>query len=623
MNYKDLASTILDKVGGKENVSYVTHCATRLRFNLYDDSKADTEGLEKIKEVVGVANKGGQYQVVIGTDVSFVHKEIMKLGNFDGDSSDNAQPEDKRGKVSKAIDIIAGIFTPIIPVLAGAGMLKAVVAIINGFNLLPPESQILQVLGFMGDAGFYFLPIILAASAAKKFEVNQYLAMVIGGILLHPNFIALVSTAQESGEGINFIGLPVGLVSYSSTVIPIILAVWFMSYVEPFINRVVHKNVRIVIAPLFIIFIVATVTLIAIGPLGNYLGVGLAYVFSFLNDYASWLVPTLVGAFTPLLVMIGMHYGLISIGINELATKGFDPVAGLGMLVSNVAQGGAGLGVALRAKDKELKALASSTGITALLGITEPILYGVNLRYKRPLIAAMIGGGAGGLFLGIMEVGRFAQVPPGLLALPSYIGPDGFAVLIYAVIGIVIAFIVSFIVSYFLGIKEEIDESPEESTKEEPEEKEITDDVVYAPIKGKAVELKEINDGVFSEEILGKGVAIIPEEGKVFAPIDGTVSALLDSHHAVGITSEGGAEVLIHVGIDTVKLEGLHYLPKVEQGQTIKKGDLLLEFDMEAIKQEGYDIITPVIVTNSSEFSDVLGITDKQVEPGEALIKLP
>lgn len=620
MSYKDLAAEVLEKVGGKNNISYVTHCATRLRFNLKDDRKANADALEKTQGVVGVVNKGGQFQVIVGTDVNYVYKELIKLADFDEDSSNDGNENDNRGKVSKVIDIIAGIFTPIIPVLAGAGMLKAVVAIINGFSLLPPDANIVQVLTFMGDAGFYFLPIILAASAAKKFQVNQYIAMVIGGILLHPGFISIVSNAQESGEGFSFIGVPIGLASYSATVIPIILAIWFMSYVEPFINKIVHKSIRIIIAPLLIIFIVGIVTLVAIGPLGNYLGIGLGHIFAFLNTEVSWLVPTIVGATTPLLVMVGMHYGLISIGITELASKGFDPVAGPGMLVSNVAQGGAGIAVALRAKNKNLKALAGSAGFTAVLGITEPILYGVNLKYKRPLVAAMIGGGVGGLFLGIMGVGRFAQVPPGLLSLPSYIGPDGFAILIYAVIGIIISFIVSFVVSYFLGIKE--DPETTESAEIATEKKAVAEDVVYAPITGKSVELKEVDDGVFSQEILGQGVAIIPEEGKVYAPIDGTVSALLDSNHAIGITSTGGAEILIHVGIDTVQLDGRYYSPKVEQGQQVKKGDLILEFDLEAIKKEGYPVITPIIVTNSADFADVLGITGKSVKSGDALIKL-
>ncbi|UOY90007.1 beta-glucoside-specific PTS transporter subunit IIABC [Bacillus glycinifermentans] len=622
MDYKNLAAIILEKVGGKENVSSVTHCATRLRFNLKDDKEAETTAIKNTKGVVGVVNSGGQYQVIIGNDVSDVYKQLVELGNLSDASNTNAKEDDDKGVIAKVLDTIAGMFTPIVPVLAGAGMLKALVTLLITFKLVTPQSQNYQILDFMGDSGFYFLPILLASTAAKKFKVNQYLAMVIGGILLHPTFISMVKTAKQTGQAIDFIGLHVGLVTYSTTVIPIILAIWFMSYVEPFANRITPKSIRIFGVPLLTLLIVAPVTLIAIGPLGNYLGIGLGAMIAFLDSHVSWLVPTLVGAFTPLLVMTGMHYGLIPIGINMLATKGYDTVAGPGMMVSNIAQGAAALAVALRTKNANIKTLASSTGITAILGITEPALYGVNLRYKRPLIASIIGGGVAGLFIGIMGVRRYAQVSPSLESLPAYIGPHGgFAVLINAIIGCVLAFVISFAVSFILGIKEESVEETKIDTAETKRDV-ISNDVIYSPLKGKAVELKEVDDAVFSEGILGKGVAIIPAEGKVFAPIDGTVTAFFDTHHAIGITGANGSEILIHVGIDTVNLGGRHYTSKVKKGQIIKKGDLLLEFDIDRIKEAGYDTITPFIVTNSADYKDVLSITGKDVEVGEALLKL-
>ena len=621
MKYKDLAREIINKVGGEENVAAVTHCATRLRFNLKDDQKTDTDALKNTKGIVGVVNNGGQYQVIIGNEVSDVYKELVELGSF-GDAGDNEQTEKSdKGVVAKVLDTIAGSFVPIIPVLAGVGMLKALLALISTFGWLTSESETYQFLNFMGDAGFYFLPIFLAASAAKKFKVNQYIAMVIGAILLHPTYISMMNTAKEAGEGLSFLGIPVSLVTYSSSVIPILLAIWFMSYVEPFFNRVIPNAIRIFIAPLLTILIVASVTFLAIGPLGNYLGLGLGAFVTYLNAHVSWLVPTLVGGLGPLLVMTGMHYGLIPVGINMLATKGYDTVFGPGMLASNVAQGGAALAVALRTKNTEVKSLAATSGFSAIIGITEPALYGINLRYKRPLIAAIIGGAVGGLFLGIFGVGRYAQVPPGLLSLPAYIGPDDFSILIYAIIGVVISFVIAFVVSYILGIKEEpVEETTENKTASVGEV--VADDVLYAPIKGKSVELTEVNDAVFSEEIMGKGVAIIPTEGKVFAPMDGVVTALFPTYHAIGITGENGAEILIHVGLDTVKLDGRFYTPKIEKDQIVKRGELLLEFDIEGIKQEGYDIITPLIVTNSMDYSDVLGITGKDVEIGDALIKV-
>lgn len=621
MDYKNLASTILEKVGGEKNVISVGHCATRLRFNLKDDKKADTEFLKNLKGVVGVVNKGGQYQVVIGSDVRNVYKALLDLGTFNNNESDSEKGENK-GIVIKALDTIAGIFFPIVPALTGAGMLKAVMALAVAFGWLSPKSDTYQFINYIGDTAFYFLPILLAGSAAKKFKCNEYAAMAIGGVLLHPTFTTMVANAKKAGEGLHLLGAPVSLVSYGSSVIPIILAVWFMSYVERFADKFTPSTIKLFGVPLLTLMIVAPVTLIAIGPLGNILGVGLGAIVNFLNNYASWLVPLLVGALTPLMVMTGMHYGLIPIGINMLATTGIDTVAGPGMMVSNIAQGGASLAVAIRAKDKDVKQLAGSVWITAVLGITEPAMYGISLRFKKPLYAAMIGGGAAGLFLGIMGVGRYAQVAPGLLSLPSYIGPNGFITVIYAAIGCAIAFIVSFIVSFVLGIDE-----PAQHTKKSEDKAEAAIDaalsgVVYAPIKGKSVELKEVSDPVFADGIMGKGVAIIPEEGVVYSPVDGVISALFETKHAIGITSDDGVEILIHVGIDTVKLKGKHYTACIEKDQNVKKGDKLLEFDIEAIKEEGYDVITPVLIANSSDYTEVLGITDKEVKVGDALIKL-
>lgn len=620
MDYKNLAVTILEKVGGEKNVNSVGHCATRLRFNLKDDKKADTDFIKSIKGIVGVVNKGGQYQVIIGSDVKDVYRELLKLGTFNNSSSD--EKDENKGKISKALDTIAGIFFPIVPALTGAGMIKAVLAILMAFKLITVNSTTYQFLNFIGDAAFYFLPVLLASSAAKKFRCNEYMAMAVGGVLLHPTFVTMVANAKKDGIGLSLFGMPVTLASYGSSVIPIILAIWFMSYVEPAVDKFMPKPVKMIGTPLLTLIVVAPVTFIAIGPLGIILGNQLGSLINFINSYASWLVPLLVGALTPLMVMVGMHYGLIPLGINSLATTGIDRIAGPGMLVSNVAQGGASLAVAVRTKNASVKQLATSAGITAVLGITEPAMYGISLRFKKPLYAAMIGGGAAGLFLGIMNVGRYAQVAPGLLALPSFMEPSGaIGYLVGASIGCVIAFVVSFVVSFILGI-----DDPAED-KKKSEEKSVTrnvvsNDVIYAPIKGKTVDLKGVNDPVFAEEIMGKGIAIIPDEGVVYAPIDGTISAFFETKHAIGIIGDNGCEILIHVGIDTVKMGGRCYKAYIEKDQKVKKGDKLLEFDINKIKEEGYDLITPVLIVNSSDYTEVLGITDKDVNVGDALIKL-
>lgn len=620
-DYKKLAATIIELVGGEKNVSAVTHCATRLRFNLNDDSKAQTDKIKSTKGVMGVVNKGGQYQVVIGSDVQNVYREILQLGSFE--DSNSGEEQEKKGPIVKVLDTIAGIFTPIIPAITGAGMLKAVMALLVTFGVITAESQTYQFLNFFADAAFYFLPILIANSAAKKFRCNSYMAMSIGGVLLHPNFINMVDTAKEAGEGLEFIGIPVSLVSYSSSVIPIILAIWFMSFVEPFADKISPKPVKFFTKPLLTLIITAPVTLIVLGPLGNIIGDGIASGINFLNAYASWLVPLIVGTFTPLMVMTGMHYGLIPIGINNIATAGFDTVVGPGMLGSNIAQGGASLAVAVRTKNSEVRQLATSAGITAVCGITEPAMYGISLRFKKPLIAAMIGGGVSGLFLGITGVGRYTSGSPGLLALPGYIGTEGFRNITFACIGAAIAFIVSFVVSFVLGIDDPVEESREEEIEGENHISEVRESVLYAPIKGKAVPLSEVNDPTFAEEILGKGAAIIPAEGKIYSPIDGEVTAIFDTKHAIALKNEDGLEVLIHVGLDTVKLGGKHFTTHVVSGQKVQKGQLILEFDMSAILSKGYDIITPIIISNVNDYNDInVIVTNKNIEIGDTFISV-
>ncbi|MDQ0221681.1 glucose PTS transporter subunit IIA [Streptococcus moroccensis] len=402
-DYTALAQTIIDKVGGEDNVNSLIHCATRLRFNLKDEGKADTEGLNNIPGVINVVQSGGQYQIVIGPEVASVFKAITAQANFSV-GEEAPQEEDDKGKVAKVLDTIAGMFVPIVPVMAGAGMIKVINSLSLMFGWLTPEDNTFKFLSIFGDTIFYFLPVILAASAAKKFKTNQYLAMAIGASLISPTFVAMVGAAREAGTGLDFLSLPVTLANYSSSVIPIILAVWFLSYVEPVVTKYTPAILRIFLAPMVTLLIVMSATFLFIGPLGTWMGDGLNALVSMLNGVAPWLVPMLIGATSPLLVMTGMHYGIIPIGINMLATKGIDTVAGPGMMVSNIAQGGAALAVAFKTKDKPLKALSISTGISAVLGITEPVLYGVNLKYKRPLYAAMIGGGVAGLYLGVMGV---------------------------------------------------------------------------------------------------------------------------------------------------------------------------------------------------------------------------
>lgn len=614
MDYKSLAKTILNDIGGKENVISFTHCATRLRFNLKDDSKVDRKHLDETKGVMGIVNKGGQFQVVIGSDVPNVYRELNMLGNFEGAGGEKNENDD-RSALSKVLDTVAGIFTPILPAITGAGILKAFMALLVAFGWIDKTTQTYSILAVFSDAAFYFLPFLIAYSAARKFKCNAVMAMSIAGILLHPDFVSMIKNVKETGEALRFIGIPVTPATYSSSVIPIILTIWLMSYVEPIADRISPKAVKFFTKPLITLVITGTVAITVLGPLGTVIGDGIASGISFLDNYVSWLVPLIIGAVSPFLVMTGTHYGLIPIGINNIATAGFDTIVGPGMLGSNIAQGGAAFAVALKTKNKLLRQEAYSSGITAVCGITEPALYGVNLKLKKPLIAVSIGGAAAGLYLGIMGVGRYTSGSPGLLALPGYIGTEGFTNITHAVIGSAIALVVSFIATLIIGFEE-----PKESelVSEGNEEKSgVKSEVLCAPVKGKIIPIEKVGDLTFAEKILGDGAAIVPETGLIVSPSDATIDTMFETNHAVSLSTDSGAEVLIHVGIDTVRLNGKHFKAMVKNGDRVKTGQPLIEFDIDKIKAEGYDTTTSVVITN---YKDYKGI-DKN--DGEAIEKKP
>ncbi len=634
MDFKQLATTILENVGGKENVKSVVHCATRLRFTLVDSSKANTEVLSKTKGVLKVVDAGGQYQIVIGPDVPQVYQEVVALGGFEAKAAvedAKAAADDNRSPLSKALEGIASIFQPVIPAICGAGLLKAVLALCSVLKWIDTTGQTYIILNALSDSAFYFLPILLAQSCAKKFKCNQGTAMALAGLLVYPSFITLLK-GEEAVKIFNLI--PVTKATYTSSVIPIILGVWFMSLVEHFVQKYCPKAVKFFFVPFFSLVIGGVVTICALGPIGAWLSDLINLFFSWLKDIAPWLVPTVVGITSPLLVMTGTHYGLIPIGTNNLATVGHDAVVGPGMLVSNVAQGAAGLAVAVRSKDPDVKQLASSGGITGVLGITEPVLYGINLKYMFPLYAAMIGGGIGGLFLGITGVERFGAGSPGLLVLPVYLPTEqasalGFTMANFtnAVIGVVIAMVVSFVSCFIMyGVwhkkglidaEEPVEDKKEETAKETTEVKEA---LVYAPCKGEVVPLSEVKDEVFSSGAMGKGVAIKPSEGKVYAPCDATISVFFPTGHAIGLQADNGVEILIHVGMDTVNLNGKGFTPKAKVGDKVKKGDLLLEVDLKEIEKANLSTITPIIITNSADMKDVVATDAKTVKNGDKLI---
>lgn len=451
MSMQETASRILQEVGGEENVDNLTHCVTRLRFTLKSTENVDEGRVKAIPGVLGVVNQGGQFQVIIGQEVASAYNEILKLGTFSTSTPLDINEDDapKKGVVNRILDTVAGIFSPIMPVIAGVGMIKALLSILKLFSLINPEGELYYFLSFIADTGYYFLPVYLAASAARKFHCNMFMSMLLGAMLLHPNFSAL----GESGDIISVIGLPVRIVTYSSSVIPILLIVLVYSYVEKIAEKVVPSIIKFIAKPFLSLLIMAPIAFCVLGPLGGFLGDALVSGLLAIQDVIPWALPTIIGAFMPFLVMTGMHYSLLPAYVNSLSALGYETIIGPGNLPSNIAQGAAALCVALKTKNREFRQLAISSGVTALLGVTEPALFGVNLRLKRPLIAMAIGGGLGGLYAGLTGVLRFGGGGAGLAAIGLYVGPNPMNVT-NALISCAIAFVATFVLMWFIGFED-------------------------------------------------------------------------------------------------------------------------------------------------------------------------
>ncbi len=590
MKYDQLAKEIIESVGGEQNVSSLVHCATRLRFVLKDKAKADKLKLEKLEGVIAVKESGGQFQVVVGNTVPEVYQAIGKQTKLMEESTESRETNEKGNIFGRAIDIISSIFTPLLGVMAGAGILKGLLAIATNAGWLIPTETTYIILNATADSLFYFLPILLAVTSARKFGANQFVAMTVAGALIYPTIIQLKTEAVAT----TFFGIPVTMMSYTSTVIPIILAVWVMSYVEKFFNRYVHESVKNFVTPLIALVTIVPLTLIVFGPIGVTSG---DLIAAFILKVLAFN-PILAGAFIAgvwqILVIFGIHWGVVPIFINNIATKGYDYIKPA-TAPAIFAQAGASFGVMLRSKNKKLKTLAGSTGITALFGITEPAVYGVTLRLKRPFIAAVISAAVGGGIVGHFGSVAVASGPPGLLTLPVFIG-DSMTAFYGLLIGVGVSFFLSMVLTYILGFEDDpIEKEVEKNVRPS------TEMTIPSPVSGQIVSLEKVSDSVFASGAMGQGFAVVPTEGKVIAPVSGQVTAIFASKHAIGIRSEDGMEILIHVGIDTVRLDGTHFELHVTQDQKIEPGDILITFDMESIQAEGYDIITPVIFTNLSE----------------------
>ena len=612
--YKATAQEIVECIGGMQNIDSVTNCMTRLRFSLKNDKIVDTKKLESVKGVQGIVNKNGQFQIVIGTDVSNVCDEINKMGKLETDSKMNMSDQ---SLVNKIIGAITAIFQPIIPGICGAGMIKATLALCIAFGWLDATSQTYIMLTMVADTAFYFLPIFLAFSSAKVFGANPYLATIMGAMLLHPTFNSLVA----AGEPIAIFGIPVRLVNYGSGVVSPVLIIFVMAYIEKYTKKIIPSAVSVFMVPLLVFLITAPIAFTIAGPIGSYLGDGLYILFEYLNNTAGWIIPLLMGTFAPLLIMTGMHYSIVPVALAQFTSVGYMTILSPGMLASNIAQATATLYVGLKTKDSKLKQTALSSSLTASFGITEPALYGVILPLKKPLIATMIGGAAAGLWAGLSNMRTFASATAGILALPVYVSDD-LSNVRNAVICMIISFVVTLIASFVLGYKDEEKENKDYTEVELNNVKLNKSGIVASPLSGEVVQLSKVNDEVFSKEIMGRGVAIIPKEGVVVAPFSGIVNTIFPTKHAIGITNDDGIEVLIHIGLDTVELDGKYFEKFVESGTHVNQNDILVKFDLDKIKEAGYDIITPVIITNSSDYIDIIETNYNEVKVQDELLKV-
>ena len=610
MDYQAIAKEILKDVGGKDNIVDVTHCYTRLRFVLKDTKQANKEALLQTEGVISVVESGGQYQVVLGNKVAHVYNALEPL--LAQQLTTKTSTKEKNSLGNRILNTVTAIFTPVVPAIAASGMLKGILAIAvmvaNNFyqvDLKPLNTYI--ILSAASDALFYFMPVILGYSAAKVFKTNEYIAMVIGATLCYPTIVSLMT--EESA--VTLFGLHVTKANYVSTVIPIILAIFMLAYVQRFLEKVIPEVLKIIMVPTLSLLLMIPATLLLFGPIGIYLGDGVNWLYYYIMNLSPILLGGFIGGIWCVLVIFGAHRGLVPIGINDVARTGRQNLLAFAG-AANFSQAGAAFGVFVRTKNKDLKAVAASATVTALFGITEPAIYGANLRLKKPMIYAVASGAAGGALMGWGGSYGTAFANQGLLTIPVYAEAGTKAFICY-LLGCGIAFFGAFLLTIFLGFND----LPLDESRQEPGFKTEAGTVkekqrIQAPVQGQLVSLDQINDEVFASQQMGKTLAIYPTEEQIVSPGNGQVTALYPTHHAIGLKLDNGAEILLHIGINTVELKGRAFETFVKVGERVRLGQKLLSFDKQIIQAAGYDPTVLVIVTNTAEMAVIE--TTKQTE---------
>ena len=612
-DYNKLAHDIIREVGGAQNIVNATRCATRFRLVLKETPAGAKEKISEMPGVITVVENNGQFQVVIGTHVGDVYAVAAEILHLDENTEEVEQP--KQSVVNRIIATMSAVFAPFVYILAAAGLLQGALILITMAAPNFANTGTYEVLSFMSWTPFTFLPIFIAVTASKHFKCNTFIAILCCCALVNPSWAEMASRIAD-GETIRFLGIKLSETTYTSTVLPPLLLVWLLSYLERFIEKKLPETFRPLLTPMICFIIMVPVTILVLGPVSAVTANGIAKGYNFLAATAPALAGAIIGGFWQIVVIFGVHWGITPVNLANFAMNGHDTFQAF-QTIAVVAQVAAAFGVFIKSKNKEFKGVALSAGVSGLFGITEPTIYGVTLRLKKPFICGCAGGAIGAVMMSFFHSAYYAYAGlPGPLTIVNAISKDAPMSFPGEVIGCAVAAVIAIVLIQIVGF-----DDPASKTENAAADTTAAK-TVDSPLTGQIIPLSEVNDPVFSSEAMGKGCAVIPLEGKVFAPFDGTIVGLLDSHHAVGMESENGIEILIHVGMDTVKLGGKHFTCHIEDGQQVKKGQLLLEFDMDAIKAEGYEIVTPVIITNSDEFTEITTEVAGRVKNGDKLLKL-
>lgn len=616
MKYKNFNTKIIELVGGKDNVQAVVHCMTRLRFTLKDRSKAKTEEIKKMDGVVDVVSNDVAYQIIVGTHVSEVHSELISMLGISGEA-DSSENKVKKNPVKAVLDLFSESMTPILEPIIAAGMLAGVLSLLSLTGIISAESPTYILLDNIRSSVFFFLPIFMAMSCAKRLNASPFLAVALAATLL--------STGINGVEGLSFFGIALPTTTYSNSFIPIILAVWFMGYVQKSLKKVLPKFLHYFLVPVFTLIICLPITLMFFGPIGEWIGSAMSWVCMFLmNTLGNWSVIALYAAVQPFLIMFGAGNFIIPIVVQFHAELGYDPIFYAACTISDIAVAGAMLGYFLRAKNEKQKQLFGTFSFSALMGVTEPAIYGAFVKFRKLFLAVAIGGGLGGLFAGIANVKTYAMAW-GLAGLPSYIGNNDYKNFYSMIIAVIIGFVAAAVAAYFLGIpkeNEKAEASDEKVVSSKNDDSMMNKVVVNGCATGKLVKLSEINDKAFSSGALGNGVGIIADNNLVVSPVDGEVACVFPTKHAFGLKTESGVELLIHIGIDTVELEGKHFTTMVNQGDKVKLGQPLVQVDFDKVKEEGFDPTIIMVVTNTQDYLDVIPVSKDVISDKEECINI-